>query len=174
MGSSLGREISRTVIGHWIRIIHESFVNYPARCPLMPTAFPHPPVFLPDQHGSPGPEIRSPCLDRPERGHPRTWALSNAHDRYIYEHYAEKLRPSLTAWEIGMSLSGLEKAFKKENGITFPRYVNRLRISKAIKLLKGYSLPMSDIAFDCGFTILPIRPESPPKGGSWQSLDFLL
>jgi hypothetical protein len=54
------------------------------------------------------------------------------------------------------------------------RYGNRLHIFKAIKLPKEYSLPLSETAFDCGFYIPPIRPESPPKGGSWHSFEWFL
>jgi hypothetical protein len=44
----------------------------------------------------------------------RTYPLSIAHDGYIHEHNAEKGNPSLAAGEVGMSLSGFERAFKQK------------------------------------------------------------
>ncbi|MBI5967722.1 MAG: helix-turn-helix domain-containing protein [Deltaproteobacteria bacterium] len=72
--------------------------------------------------------------------------------RYINENYTKPLRLSQVAMEAGMSLSNFERTFKREMGITFSRFVNKLRISKATKMLKGNSLSMSEIAFDSGFT----------------------
>jgi hypothetical protein len=43
-----------------------------------------------------------------------TYPLSIAHDGHIHEHNAEKWSPSLATKEVGMSLSGFEKAFKQE------------------------------------------------------------
>jgi len=72
--------------------------------------------------------------------------------RYIDQHFTERLRVSQAARETGMSLSSFERAFKRETGVTFSRYVNKLRISKAQKMLKDNNLSMNQIAFDCGFT----------------------
>jgi transcriptional regulator GlxA family with amidase domain len=51
-----------------------------------------------------------------------------------------------------MSLSCFERAFKREVGITFNKYVNSLRISKARQLLHENNKSMSEIAFACGYT----------------------
>ena len=56
------------------------------------------------------------------------------------------------AKEAGMSVSCFERTFKKEMGITFVSYVNRLRIARAIKFLRDGRLPISDIAYACGFS----------------------
>jgi len=72
--------------------------------------------------------------------------------RYINENYTKRLRLSEIAKEAGMSVSCFERTFKKETGITFTTYVNRLRISSAIKMLRRNGLSMSEIAFSCGFT----------------------
>ncbi|GMT48156.1 MAG: hypothetical protein IEMM0007_1722 [bacterium] len=72
--------------------------------------------------------------------------------RYINENYTNRIKLSGIAREAGMSISCFGRTFKKETGITFTLYVNRLRISMAIKMLRKDGLSMSDIAFACGFT----------------------
>ncbi len=72
--------------------------------------------------------------------------------RYINERYTFQIKLSEIARESGMSISCFGRTFKREMGITFTLYVNRLRISKAIKMLRENGLSMSDIAFACGFT----------------------
>ena len=51
-----------------------------------------------------------------------------------------------------MSVSCFQRAFKQEVGITFNKYVNSLRISKARRLLHENHKSMSEIAFACGYT----------------------
>ncbi|GBE36173.1 HTH-type transcriptional activator RhaS [bacterium BMS3Bbin07] len=72
--------------------------------------------------------------------------------RYINKNYTSRIKLSEIAKEAGKSISCFERTFKKETGITFTMYVNRLRISSAIKMLREDGLSMSDIAFACGFT----------------------
>jgi len=72
--------------------------------------------------------------------------------RYINENYTSRIKLSEIAKVAGKSISCFERTFKKETGITFTMYINRLRISKAIKMLREDGLSMSDIAFACGFT----------------------
>ncbi|MBI5740882.1 MAG: response regulator transcription factor [Nitrospirae bacterium] len=70
----------------------------------------------------------------------------------IHKYYNTKIRLSSIAREAGMSVSCFEKRFKKEKGVTFKRYVNELRISRAKDILKEDGLSMNDVAFACGFT----------------------
>ncbi|NOZ26270.1 MAG: response regulator transcription factor [Nitrospirae bacterium] len=72
--------------------------------------------------------------------------------RYINQNYTKRIKLSEIAKEAGMSISCFERTFKRETGITFTTYVNRLRISTAIKMLRRKGLSMSEIAFACGFT----------------------
>ena len=72
--------------------------------------------------------------------------------KYINEHFSSGLRLFEIAHEANMSISCFEKIFKKNMGMTFTLYVNRLRIARAVKLLNKDGLSMSDIAFACGFT----------------------
>jgi AraC-like DNA-binding protein/CheY-like chemotaxis protein len=85
------------------------------------------------------------------------WANGNDHPiwralKYINEHLMDHISLEETARECGMSLSCFERAFKREVGMTFNKYVNSLRISKARQLLHENNKSMSEIAFACGYT----------------------
>jgi AraC-like DNA-binding protein len=82
-----------------------------------------------------------------EAEHP-IWRALN----YITEHLTEHITLEETARECGMSLSCFQRAFKREVGMTFNKYVNTLRISKARQLLHENNKTMSEIAFACGYT----------------------
>jgi transcriptional regulator GlxA family with amidase domain len=71
--------------------------------------------------------------------------------KFINENYTKHLKLSDIARISCMSVSTFERIFKKEIGVTFITYVNRLRISKAINLLKE-DMSMNEIAVTCGFT----------------------
>ncbi len=85
------------------------------------------------------------------------WVNENDHPiwralKYINEHLMEHLSLEETARKCGMSVSCFERAFKREVGITFNKYVNTIRISKARQLLHENNKTMSEIAFACGYT----------------------
>jgi AraC-like DNA-binding protein len=71
---------------------------------------------------------------------------------YINEHLGDQISLEETARKCGMSVSCFQRSFKQEVGITFNKYVNSLRISKARQLLHENSKTMSEIAFACGYT----------------------
>jgi AraC-like DNA-binding protein len=72
--------------------------------------------------------------------------------KYINEHLTDHISLEETAKECGMSLSCFQRAFKREVGMTFNKYVNTLRITKAKRLLHENNNTMSEIAFACGYT----------------------
>ena len=72
--------------------------------------------------------------------------------KYINEHLTDHITLEETARECGMSLSCFQRAFKREVGMTFNKYVNTIRISKARQLLHENNKTMSEIAFACGYT----------------------
>ncbi len=72
--------------------------------------------------------------------------------KYMDKNYSTKITLSLIAKEAGMSVSCFERTFKKKMGITFTTYLNNLRISKAIRMLKKGDFSISETAFACGFT----------------------
>ena len=72
--------------------------------------------------------------------------------KYIQESYHTPMNLPQVAREAGMSVSSFERNFKKQMGMTFTGYVNRLRITQAARMLMKADLSMSDIAFACGYT----------------------
>jgi AraC-like DNA-binding protein len=72
--------------------------------------------------------------------------------KYINENLREHIALAETARACGMSVSCFQRAFKQEVGITFNKYVNSLRISKARQLLHENNKSMSEIAFACGYS----------------------
>lgn len=56
------------------------------------------------------------------------------------------------ALKCGMSLSCFQRVFTREVGMTFNKYVNSLRISKARQLLHENNKTMSEFAYVCGHT----------------------
>jgi AraC-like DNA-binding protein len=72
--------------------------------------------------------------------------------KHINEHLTGQLSLEETARKCGMSVSCFQRSFKREVGMTFNKYVNSLRISKARQLLHENSKTMSEIAFACGYT----------------------
>jgi len=72
---------------------------------------------------------------------------------YINGNYCLPLKLTRVAREAGMSVSCLERAFKKKLGVTFSMYLNKVRICQAIQLLeRGIGFSIGEIAFACGFT----------------------
>lgn len=72
--------------------------------------------------------------------------------QYINDNCNRKIRLSDIAKEAGMSISCFERTFKEKMGVTFTAYVNNLRISRSIKLLKEDHFTTGEIAYSCGFT----------------------
>lgn len=72
--------------------------------------------------------------------------------KYIQESYNTPMKLPQVAREAGMSVSSFGRNFKKQMGMTFTDYVNRLRITQAARMLMKDDLSMSDVAFACGYT----------------------
>jgi two-component system response regulator YesN len=72
---------------------------------------------------------------------------------YINGNYCLPLKLTRVAREAGMSVSCLERAFKKKLGVTFSMYLNKVRICQAMHMLeRGIGFSIGEIAFACGFT----------------------
>jgi two-component system response regulator YesN len=83
---------------------------------------------------------------------PSTGGINKA-IQYINGNYFLPLKLTRVAREAGMSISCLERAFKKKLGVTFTMYLNKVRISQAIQMLEqGIGFSIGEIAFSCGFT----------------------
>ncbi len=71
--------------------------------------------------------------------------------KYLLEHYEEDLNQKSTAQRFYISRSYLSKLFKAKTGRGFNEYLNKIRIGQAKNSLKTTSLPITEIAFSCGF-----------------------
>jgi len=73
--------------------------------------------------------------------------------QYINTNYCLSLKLAHVAREAGMSVSCLERAFKKTLSVTYSVYLNKVRIARAIQMLEeGVEFSISEIAFACGFS----------------------
>ena len=70
---------------------------------------------------------------------------------YISENYREKISVSELAHISGFSESHFMSFFKENVGMTCIQYINHCRIQKAAYKLEVSDMPVTDIAFECGF-----------------------
>lgn len=70
---------------------------------------------------------------------------------YIGEHYSEKLTLPDLASLLGFSEGHFSKLFKKSTGLGFAKYLNYIRISNAMEMIRGGEHRMVDISSSCGF-----------------------
>jgi AraC-like DNA-binding protein len=71
---------------------------------------------------------------------------------FIVRNCDHRILLAQAAREAGMSVSSFARTFRREMEETFVPYVNKLRVTKAIRFLEEGDLSMSEIAFECGFT----------------------
>ncbi len=72
--------------------------------------------------------------------------------RHIQTNFRTPLSLTQVAEQAGMSVSSFSRCFKKQTGMTFVDYVNSLRISNAIRLLKEARLSLLNVALSSGFS----------------------
>lgn len=70
---------------------------------------------------------------------------------YIQGHYTEKLTMKQIALNIGISPYHLGRIFKKHTSKTPRSYLENIRVSKAVHLLKNTDLSIMDICYEVGF-----------------------
>ncbi len=73
---------------------------------------------------------------------------------YITSHYAESLTLHALAEKHYISPYYLSRIFKKTTGVSFPEYVNSVRIRAAKELLSEPALSVADVAMRTGFSSL--------------------
>ncbi len=71
--------------------------------------------------------------------------------QYISEYYSEPITLTQMAEEVYLTPSYLCRVFKKETGLTFNEYLNRVRINKAKELLRNRDLRLTDISLMVGY-----------------------
>ncbi|MCL1836863.1 MAG: helix-turn-helix domain-containing protein [Treponema sp.] len=84
------------------------------------------------------------------QGIPHASAMRRA-DRFIRKNLSRKISLREIAGEAGLSAPYFSTIFKEEMGENLSRYINRLRVEKACRLLLETDRSLSDIACDCCF-----------------------
>jgi AraC-like DNA-binding protein len=74
------------------------------------------------------------------------WAM-----QYAAEHYSEPLTLETLAKQAAMSISKFTAVFKIQTGASAASYIRRIRMDKAVDLLKNTSAPLGDIAGMVGY-----------------------
>jgi len=77
-------------------------------------------------------------------------SIAKAED-YLRDNAAEPVKLSEVARYAGLSPQHFCKVFKQGTGLTFTRYLAKVRVEHAQSLLRGNSRRIADIAFECGF-----------------------
>jgi len=70
---------------------------------------------------------------------------------YIYDHYADNITLEEVAMVCNISTTYFSRLFKRETGLSFPVFINELRVNKAKDLLIKTDLPIMTISSDIGF-----------------------
>lgn len=77
---------------------------------------------------------------------------------HVLDHIARNLCSDLRQTELaelsGFTPSAFSRAFKEHTGLTFVRYINRLRIDRGCELLRNSDQSVADICFEVGFNNL--------------------
>lgn len=77
---------------------------------------------------------------------------------HVLDHIARNVCSDLRQTELaelsGFSPSAFSRAFKQHTGLTFVRYINRLRINRGCELLMTSGQSVAEICFDVGFNNL--------------------
>jgi AraC-like DNA-binding protein len=89
--------------------------------------------------------FQSPTRARRERGTRRA-------SRFIGEHLGDELTLAQVARVAGFAPGYFSKLFKRDEGVTFERYVRDLRIGRAKQMLSGTALSVEQVQRLCGFT----------------------
>lgn len=79
------------------------------------------------------------------------YAVARA-EHYIEEHFNQTITVSQLAELGNMSLSSFNRVFKKETRQTPKEYIIDIRIEKSKKLLRRNEIPITEVAFRCGFS----------------------
>lgn len=77
--------------------------------------------------------------------------LADQLDEYVQQHYAEELTLEMIAKNFQYEYGYFSKMFRKLKGVTFKKYLNSVRLEKAMKLIKTSSLKYSEIATAVGY-----------------------
>lgn len=71
--------------------------------------------------------------------------------QYIYEHACENITLSSAAYDLGISKSHLSHLFSQQFHINFRRFINAIRINKAIMQMRDPAMTLTQICYRCGY-----------------------
>ena len=71
---------------------------------------------------------------------------------YVHEHYREPLTNDLLGEVFGFHKNYISAIVKEYTGMPLHRYLNSVRLARAIDMLNGRDAPISEIARECGFS----------------------
>ena len=69
----------------------------------------------------------------------------------MQKNFASDITLSGIAKMCSVSPEHMSRTFKKETGFGFSEYLTHLRLKEAEYLLKNSTLPITDVAYQCGF-----------------------
>lgn len=98
---------------------------------------------------------------------------------FIGKNLSQELRETELAALAGQSVSAFSRYFRRHTGVSFVRYVNRLRINLACQLLMSGELNITDICYQVGFNnlsnfnrqFLLLKEMSPSRWRAYQRLN---
>ena len=77
--------------------------------------------------------------------------LSTKMVRYIYDHACENITLSSAAHDLGISESHLSHLFTQQFHVNFRRFINAIRIDKAIMLMRDPYMTLTQVCYQCGY-----------------------
>lgn len=84
--------------------------------------------------------------------HPHNEFHSKKVMQYINEHYTEAITLDTAAQIAGLQKNYFSRCFKKQTGLSFKHYLNKIRLDAALSLLAEASFSMLDCALQAGFS----------------------
>lgn len=77
--------------------------------------------------------------------------ISDLIKKYIEESYKDEINLEILSYKFHYSPSYLSRIFHQEQGITINNYINNVRITNSLSLIKYTDLSIKEIALSCGF-----------------------
>ena len=77
-------------------------------------------------------------------------AIEEAAQKYVEDHYSEKLTTARIAASVSLSPSYLSALFKEKMHLSIHDYLIRVRIEKSIELMANRDLSIKEIMVQCG------------------------
>ncbi len=82
----------------------------------------------------------------------KTAQAINAVKQHMANHLSEQIDMQALAKSLGMSYTWLRRIFRKNTGMPPAQYLQQLRIHSSMYFLRNSTLPVKNIALDCGFS----------------------